>query len=352
MDGEAIGVLVVFASLVSFAGLGVGIAAARRRERARRGTTADAGVGERHDNASVQALKMADLARHYGVALNEERLLRFERGGVAITLEIEQTEDSDGVYRKTRLEVGDGLVALELSAEGTRSGGDVEIGDANFDGIACIKGEPTLALAVLTPEARRRVSAALMRGWKVLRERGAYRAVLQRGGDYLGDMIALVEEGIGLAAALAPPADVPERLMQRLQSEPQAPVRHRLAAGLLLTRDPGAQLARLAALTDPGLRLLAGERLRAPSLWASLTEGDLASLVLHEDDLVALAACGGLGRRGTAASIPALNRAKIERPRRSLEIEAAVRAIRERTIATPGALALTDSEAGLALIDE
>lgn len=302
--------------------------------------------------ASTRALKMADIARHFGVA-GGERILRFERSGVPIELEIEQTEDSEGgVIYKTRLEVGRGLAALELTAEGMRSGGDVETGDANFDGIVRIKGEPSLALAVFTPDARRRVSAAILRGWRVLRRRGEYRAVIERGGDYLGDMIALIDEGVALAGALAAPSEVAERLMARLGEEPLAGVRYRIAAGLVPGRDLGAQLSRLAAVSDPALRLLAAERLRAQPLWASLTEGDLAGLVLHAEDLVAIAACGALGKRGTAASIPALNRAKLERAKRAEAAESAIRAIRERTVATPGALALSDSEAGLALIDD
>jgi hypothetical protein len=366
LDGESIGVLVVFASLLGFAGLGVGIAAARRRQREREAPGAPESRArawpEEREARRAEAIKwgaatgpttLADLARHFGVRATGDGL-SFEREGVPVDLVIERVEGSEGqVYEQTTLAVGRDLAPIAIEAEGMRKSGDVETGDGSFDGVARIHGDPSLVLALCDPETRRRMSAAVLHGWSFTGKASGSgsRAVIKRSGSYLGDMVALITEAVALAKAFVKPDDLGDRLMRRLGSETLASVRIRIAAHMVAARDRESQLTGLLG-ADDAVRLLTATRLAAPRLWATLPEEALTRLLGHEDTIVVLTAVSALERLGTAESVPALNVVAADRGPARAAARSALAAIRARAVATPGALALSDSEAGLALVDE
>jgi len=248
------------------------------------------------------------LNRQFGGQLSGESL-RFERDGVEVEVAFLRTTMGETSFVRTELQLIGDFAAISLHPESVRSSNDIQTGDENFDGLARVSGDSATALAILTPEARRKLGRALMQGWVF--EGGELRSTLHRkfDGAHLDGMATHINEGLVLARLVARPSDILGTLVSRLSSEPSLPGRLAVARHVPhAIRDHAAHRQALAALPDPEVRLLLATRLDHPDLWSTLPEPTLIPLIHHADERVAEAAITALARAGSVVAIPDLKR--------------------------------------------
>ncbi len=292
------------------------------------------------------------LHRQFGGVLSGESL-RFEQHGVEVEVGFKRTRLDDSLLVQTELLLFGDLAPIALRPESVRSSDDIQTGDDNFDGLAQVSGDPSVALAVLTPEARRKLGRALMQGWVV--KVGDLRSILQREfhGEHLDGMASHIEEGLVLARLLARPRDLHATFVSRLQSEPSVPGRLAIARHVPHTlRDASTHRQALTALSDPEVRLFLATRLDHPDLWSTLPEPTLIALTHHVEERVIEAAITALARAGSVLAIPDLKRLTSRGGDLGRLARDVVLMIQSRLSGSRGDLALaSESEGHLALVE-
>lgn len=250
----------------------------------------------------------------------------------------------------TSLELAGSLAPVGLSVEATISGGDIETGDADFDGVARVKGNGAMAVAVLTPKARRVAARALLAGLVVEAHRVEATIRMRVHGDDVSLMRPHLETALELARHLRRPTDLEATLMARLNDEPTPAGRFFIAlqAPPTLAEDP-ARLTALCAHPDPEVRLALAVRLGRPELWATLPEASLQALLSAPRPWIRHEAIKALGRLGTVDSVPRLESVKLEGKDDKVLATDAILSIQARATGSRGDLALAAAGGGLSL---
>jgi hypothetical protein len=240
-----------------------------------------------------------------------------DSGGLRVRLE----GNRRGKYeRGTKIIIrglGHGAGALSLRREGLGTAiekrltgeREVEIGDPAFDDEFFVQGQVTLALAVLSPETRRRL-AGLLRGQVAVsgREPVDVSATLSHGvlevrvkeSGFSGrreHVPAILADALDVARRLVAPADVAARIAENVRAEPEPGAR--LSAVLSLAREFGGHEATRATLL--AARDDANEEVRLRAAMALGEEGRETLLDLvgraGTGDAVAARAVAALGER-------------------------------------------------------
>lgn len=178
---------------------------------------------------------------------------------------------------------------LRIRRQESKPAREVEVGDGPFDDVFWIEGPTRQALALLNQEARRLLSRLIAQCRLEIAE-GELRAVMQD--NLIPHLLPLL---LDLGRLFAQPLDVPQRLAENAQRDPEAGVRLRNLLVLVreLPRDPRTAEALRAACADSSAEV----RLRAAMELGA--EGRSVLLDLAEtsaDDAVRALAIGGLGR--------------------------------------------------------
>ena len=266
--------------------------------------------------------------------------------GLRISLERLEVDVGETTLTRIFLRVSGDLAPIGATIAG---GGGVTTGDTTFDGMVRITGDPVLALTLLTGSLRRRLADAVSQGWKLEREGDGARLVRTYGIDYYEGLHEDLAEAKRLARELRPPANLADRYFDRLDTEPVRAARWRLAE--VAPRewlDQASLRGRLAANTDPSVRMRVARIANAPELWASVSQPQLLAAAEGGDML----AFEVLGERGAADAIPELRRigAAISEKGRAAD---AIARIQSRVRGGGGELALAhDQSGGLAVVRE
>lgn len=348
MDEDQVGQIAMFTLFGAMAFMMAVVGAVLLARRKSRATPVHASTREARREFLLR--QWLGLAERYKASFETDRL-RFTRDGLRVDLAFVETRVGDGFLLKTRLAITGDLVPIGLSPERVNQSDDLRTGDSNFDGLARIAGDPTLALVALGPEARRRLGPALMKGWLVELSTRGTALVFEQSGELLDGMGALIDEGLSLAPLLARPAELHTAWLARLQSEPLAAGRLALAshppADLL---DSETHLAPLTSHPEPAVRLALASRLRHPALWATLAETTLLELYQpsqHPSQTTSALALTALSQRASVAVVPQLRAWARSYPMQAQALNDAILAIQSRASGARGDLALTDSpEAG------
>lgn len=277
-------------------------------------------------------------ARHGGERSGES--LRWQHEGLDVRVWIQRYAEQTP---RAHLSVS-GLAPISLAVEQLVGGADVRLGDPDFDGVAHVGGAPALALALLTPDVRGRMTRALLAGF-VLRDETLLISTFSEDIDLLAPHLAAA---LAVAPLLRTPPDVTAALLGRLRTEPLRDGRLAIARQLPLNLfTSSADRAALRTFTAPDLQLALATRLDDPELWATLPEATLVQLLTHADGVTVHEAIAALHKRGTPAAVPALKRLDT-REAKPLAAQA-VLAIQARATGARGDLALADADGGLTL---
>lgn len=325
--GTAFGL--VFALLLLPVLLLVGVGLRRRR----------AGRPDRRSTAGQPQL--ARLHTQYGGTL-EPGALRFTHGASSVLI-----ESTDKV---TRLVIEGGLAPLAFGFEDIGLDADIGLGDDDFDPVVHLQGDPTAAVALLTPSTRLLIRRAVLAGFRMIDgSRPTLLMEVSGHADYIAPHIAT---GLALASALTEPVDMLELLMSRLHHEPSPRVQQSIIAHLPKSiRDDAARLAELCAHSDPQVRLMLADRLDHPALWETLPEPTLIIALASPSFSPRRIAIERLSSLGTIDAVPALLELRDDEvlgPRAA----DAIAAIQSRASGSRGDLALATHDGGLSLASQ
>ncbi len=197
--------------------------------------------------------------------------------------------------------------ALSLQREGAAqalgkllTGGDIQVGDPDFDRVALVNGDEATALAVLDGPARERLAGFLGEGGSMAE--GALRYTSPGDPERAADMVLLARRLVTLAQQLSGEAHRPTLLSLRVRSDDVGGVRARCLELLLAGEGERAlKLDTAAACLDDPYPLVAA--LAAAHLG---DEARLLALLEVEQAPVRIAAARGLERCGTLGAVERL----------------------------------------------